>query len=80
MNRDQEIYFSVTTPGGLIVRIELDNAPQTVRDMFRKVEEPESIMSEKVVAFLSRLTGCPCTVHRIIQVSCGASWGVVNAT
>ena len=74
MKRDQEIYFSVHTPGGLMVRMDLDNAPQQLRDMFRKVELAESLLSEQAVAFLSRLTGCPCTIHRNIQVSCGASW------
>jgi len=71
--RDQDIIFFVHTPGGLMVKITQENAPKELWDYFRNVQDTEAIISERAVAFLSRLTGCPCTIKRTIQVSCKAS-------
>jgi hypothetical protein len=73
VNRSVGIHFSIITPGGYIIRLDLEDAPKQTQDVFRAVEEPTSIQLEKAVAFMSRMTGCRCTVHRSEQVTCDVS-------
>lgn len=72
MNRDLAIHFSIVTPGGYIIRMDLDDAPKAAIDLFRAVEEPTTIQMEKAVAYISWLTGCRCTIHRSEQITCEA--------
>lgn len=74
MNQGIEIHFSIITPGGLIIRQDLHQTPKPLQDIFRKVEVPTTMLLEEAVAYLSRLTGCICTVHRHEQITCEANY------
>lgn len=61
--QDEEVYASVITPGGLIVRMELDQIPDSGQRLLLTDED------DLAAIFLARVTGCRCTIHRAKQTT-----------
>lgn len=71
IHRDINEWFSISTPGGFIVRVEIDHLPEDLRKMVREALTADDDV--EAVTFLSRLTGCRCTLHRMVQTTCEAN-------
>ena len=73
MNVDETIWVDVITPKGLVVKVEWENLPKQVRDLFGHFDRlTQRQIEERAVACMSRLTGCRCTLQRSLQVTCDA--------
>lgn len=74
MKRSKLIWFEVTTPGGLILRLDLEHVPDCI---YRAVKDDQPW--EEIVAYFSRHTNCPCRIRTEITIACGPVERVYHA-